>query len=96
VVSKLPAAPSLDETTRPKFTEIPIAKCPRCGYGENAAPSLSREETDRWLGEIVKITLELCKRQWVRYGTPPKPEDAALVTLDVEAALRAKVREAGK
>jgi hypothetical protein len=44
VVSKLPAAPSLDETTRPKFTEIPIAKCPRCGYGENAAPSLSREE----------------------------------------------------
>jgi hypothetical protein len=88
-ILRLRAAPSLDETTRPKFTEIPIAKCPRCGYGENAAPSLS-------LDEIVKVTLQLCKSQWIRYGTPPKPEDWALVALDVEAALRAKVREAGK
>lgn len=43
--------------------------------------------TNEELIAVVRLTLQLSKNQWVRYGTPIKPEDAELVAIDVLAAL---------
>jgi hypothetical protein len=36
---------------------------------------------------IVRETLRISKRHWVEHGTPIKPEEYAVVTIDVLAAL---------